>query len=410
MFDLTEKLSIKKIQKQVVVNCTFYFQTAPCRTLIEESLHFAGMGGSACYPVNSENLIEKVASQDSPIVIIEAGDQVITVANNIRHQLHHQTQVILIGSDNSITTLRHLETLGFYYLLWPADKQDVTTLLNELQENVSNNTGIHQRRRAMRTGVIGLNGGVGCTLIAAELAYAIADDSQKQVILVDHACAGSNINIMVGKRDLPRRRIRDQGLAYQTPGASLDHMGAQSQLTRIDRLISYLGYELETHSGEEVREYCNQVLEQLARDVNFYIEDYSASVKFYPDPQWLCSLLDCAIIVVQPSLSSLNEVKRYLQLFRQINENLPNPARLIIILNCNQPGVAVNIKSVESFLQCTVDIVLPFYKHCEEQVTTGNRFFSSKSSLALPFTNLSRLILGKPLIRESLLSRLQALW
>ena len=54
----------------------------------------------------------------------------------------------------------------------------------------------------MRVGVIGLKGGSGCTLLTCELAYSLAKESQKQVILVDHAYTGSNMHIMLGKKTL----------------------------------------------------------------------------------------------------------------------------------------------------------------------------------------------------------------
>nr|MDT0250042.1 hypothetical protein [Endozoicomonas sp.] len=156
---------------------------------------------------------------------------------------------------------------------------------------------------------------------------------------------------------------------------------------------------------DELHEYSNRVLMALAHDANFILEDYSASVKFYPYPKELCRVVDCVVMVVRPTLSGLHESKLFLDQFRDINPGTENPARLIIVLNNNTEGRQISLSVAEEFLGQAVDIEFPYYQKAEEFLISGKRFIDGNTHLTEPFLQLSRQILGKQSAPKSLFSR-----
>ncbi|MCL6268525.1 ParA family protein [Sansalvadorimonas sp. 2012CJ34-2] len=394
----------KKKREVTAASCTLFYQTEECRNQLEEAMKYEGMEVPFCHPCTDSNITDVITGVESPLVLVEIKEDLVNLARLLHPLISHQTRVVLIGRENTITSLRTVEHLGFYYLYWPAEKTDVAAFLHELQEDLQQGKGPQSSRLAKRVAVVGPKGGSGCTMITCELAHGLVKETQQQVILVDHGYTGSAMHIMLGKRDLERMPISEQAQRHHTLGNILDHVGAQSQLSQVDKKISYLGFEIENGGGDELREYTNNVLEPLRNDANFILEDYSASVKFYPQPKWLCLLMDCVIIVVQPTLSSVFETRQFLEVFNRVNEVLSNPARSILVLNHCNPKDSVEKESIEQYLQRPVDIHIPYFKQCEEFLTSGQRFVSSKTPLTRPFINLARLVVGKPVVNGGVFS------
>ena len=401
MLDLETLTGQKKKSEIKAANCTLLFQTQDCRTLIEEAMKYEGMDAPHCELCTDDKIVDAIVQVESPLLLIEMKHNLVDIAHKLRSLVSQATRVVLIGRDDSITALRAVKHLGFYYLYWPAEKMDVAQFLHDLQEDLRQAKGPLSSRYAKRVAVVGPKGGSGCTMITCELTHSLVQESHQPAILVDHGYTCSDMHIMLGKRDLPRRPITEQAQKHHTLGNILDHMGAQSQLSRVDDMISYLGFEVESGAGDDLREYTNNILEPLRQDANFILEDYSASVKFYPQPEWLCPLMDCVIVVIQPTLSGLHEAQVFLEGFKRVNEQIENPARLLLVLNHVHPKDSVEQATLEQYLQARVDIEIPYFKGCEEFLIAGKRFVNNKTPLQKPFINLARLILGKPTIKAS---------
>lgn len=382
------------------------YQTGACFRMLEEALLFEGMEAPQGQKCTDDGLADQVTAANSAFLFAECSGDVVEKAVSLKHLVSRERTVILIGREDKMSTAREVEKLGFYYLYWPAKKDDILSLLHHINDDVNRSHSVNHARAAMRIGVVGLKGGSGCTMIAGELAYSLSRESQQQVILVDHGYKGSNMHIMLGKRDLARRKMTDTAVSHHSLTNTLDHMTAQSQLTELDPNIRYLGLESDTLTPVELYEYNNRLLLALSYDANFIIEDYSASVKIYPDPREICDLVDCIVMVVQPSLSGLHESKIFLQQFMEVNPEMKSPARHIIVLNHNVVSHRINRKAVEEYLDQPVDIEIPYYRKAEEYLTTGKRFIDGNARQATPFRQLSRKIIGKPLVEESLLKKL----
>ena len=410
MFDLPE-VTIKKIGPRVkedikVQNTVVFYQTDDCFYHLKESLRFAGMDSPEKKKCIESEIPDALITTPGSFLFIECQGDAAEQANILRHLIPQEVIAVIIGWEDKMSIAREVEKQGFYYLLWPSKKEDTVALLHHINEDRSRTQPVNRARDAMRVGVIGLKGGIGCTLVTAELAYGLAQESQQQVILVDHGFKATNMHIMLGKRNLTLRKMTDAPLSHHSLTNTLDPMTAQSHLAAVDSGIRYLGLESDTMTPDELHDYNHQLISPLSGDANFILEDFSASVKFYPEPEKLCNTLDCLVVVVQPTLSGLHESKQFLEQFRDVNLQELTPSRLIIVLNYNSPEQHITAKTVEEFLGEPVDIQLPYFKKAEEYLTSGKRFTNSSTKLSAPFKELSRKILGKSRGRRSLLSRL----
>ncbi|AMO55927.1 hypothetical protein GZ77_07520 [Endozoicomonas montiporae] len=386
------------------------YQTKACFNLLKEAMLCEGLAAPSGQSCPIEQVSGVMAKAEEPLLFIEVEDCPFEVALSLKQQVSHNTRVILIGREDRISTYRALEEMGFYYLLWPAEKSEVISFLQALMDDVHRSKGPHFARTAMRIAVVSLKGGTGCTLVAAEMAYGLGRMTRQPVIIADHGYCQSNMAIMLGKKDLARRPISEEGFRHHTLTNILDPVGVQSQLVRVESGISYLGFESREVDSAQMREYTHNMIATQLRDTNFIIEDYSASVNFYPDPQWLCPSVDCVLLVVQPSLSGLHETREFLRQFRAEMANCDDPARLLVVVNHCVPPDTIDKAMVEQFLDYPVSMELPFQKHCETWLTSGKRFMDGKNSLAQPFQQLVRIVLGQPVEKpQSLLQRLKGL-
>ena len=409
MFDLVKAVSSnsqspsRKEQK-----CAVFYQTQECLTVIGEALRFEGMDEPAGIQVKDDSLLESLLTTKAEIMFIEILGDPVVQAEKIRGVVAPGTRVVLIGHLDKISIIRVLVSLGFYYLLWPMSRADICGFLGSLKNDLHKKGASRLERKARRIGVVSLKGGSGCTLVASELAFGLANESHQQIILVDHSYTGSNMHIMLGKKDLQKHSLNERGSENQSLGSMLDYVGAHSQLTRINDAINFLGFEADSGNGDDMREYCHGLLDTLSRDANFIIEDFSASANFYPDPKWLCPLMDCVVLVVAPTLSGLHQTHAFLEKFRQENSERANETRLILLMNQSYQSVSASQETIEQFLGHKIDIHMPHQKNCEEIVTGGQRFIDARTNLTQPFLDLSRLILGKPLPQRSWFARLVA--
>ena len=393
-----EALTGKRNRRELTGSTTaLFYQTEECKGLLEEAMKFEGMDTPFSQECTDTQVADAITGVESHLLLIEVANDIVDVAKRIHPLVPRHTRVILVGRQDSILAMRTIGEIGFYYIYWPATKEDIVAFLRKLKGDQVHNKGPQVMRSAKRIAVVAAKGGSGCTMVTTELAHSLVRETQQQVIIADHGYHGSNMHIMLGQRNLPRRPISEEAQRHHTLGNMLDHVGAQSQLTQVNSKINYLGFEADTGTGEDMREYTSNILEALRRDANFIIEDFSASVNFYPDPTWLCPAMDCVVVLVQPSLSSLHETRSFLEAFKRVNEQIDNPTRLIVMLNNCRPKASIGVNAVEQYLQLTIDIELPYFKQCEEYLAAGKRFVSSRTSLTKPFINLSRQILGKPL-------------
>jgi pilus assembly protein CpaE len=399
MFDLVDILKKNQSETEVkeVITTVLFYQTMVCRELVLEAYRFEGISAPEILTNDDLTISDHVRQQSIEIVIVELNDSdnVTRDAERISHLLPSHASVIVIGSEDAISTIRKLKEMGFYYLFWPISKQELIDFVKSVSSNRQWNIGPGQKRRAKRVAVIGSKGGVGTTLLAAEIANQLVSDKKSSCVVVDHNYAGGNIDIMMGLTNFEKRKLQKGSLL-----TALDLSTAKSLLVKQSDMLSVLSLTADDLNYLEINEYTDSVSDLIAADVNFIVEDVSASSQYLNASFWENS--DCVIFVFTSTVSSLRDVARIKAKFEQLPEK--NRPRVIYALNNTAPErfATVDIAEITKFLKVAPDVVIPYVGNTSKMVLEGKRLTSSTIKSAASIRKLVSLILGEKVHKRSL--------
>ncbi|MFC3023380.1 CpaE family protein [Vibrio zhugei] len=394
MLDLVDILKSGKPDEKPSESITsaLFYQTQQCRQLVLESYRFEGISEPVVAENTDADISEYVRLQTVEIVIIELNDSqnVAEDAKRISHLLPSHASVIVIGSEDAISTIRNLKELGFYYLFWPITKQELIDFVRSVHDNRQRNRGPGQNRRAKQVSVIGAKGGVGTTAISAELSYLLSEVKRASCIVVDHNYNSGNIDIMLGIKQFEKRQIQTGSFAD-----TLDLASAKSLLYKQSELLSLLALTAPNLTQSETTEYHRFVVDIMSSECNFIIEDVSASsgVVFEKDHPWLKS--DCIILITSPTVSSLRDAGR----IKLLIENLPasERPRLIVVVNHIVPEkyASVSQTEIDKFLKQKADVVIPFISNFSDVILGGKRLANNTHKSSASFKSLASLVVGE---------------
>ena len=394
MFDLVDILKSnqsKEIEPEKITSVLFY-QTEQCQNLVLESYRFEGILEPVVALNNDDEISEHVRLQNVEIVIIELNDSknITKDAERISHLLPSHASVIVIGSEDAISTIRNLKGLGFYYLFWPITKQELIDFVRSVHDNRERNRGPGQNRRAKRVSVLGAKGGVGTTAITAELSYLLSADKHASCVVVDHNYTSGNIDIMLGIQKFEKRRIQKGAFTE-----SIDLSSARSLLTKQSDLLSLLALTSNDLSHDEITDYHRTVIDIIMSECNFVIEDMSASCGQVHESKYTWINSDCIILVTSSTVSSLRDAGR----IKLIIDNIPLSQRPRLLLVVNHPlpekYASVTLPEIEKFLGLKADVVIPFIGNFGDVILNGKRLAKLSHKSAQAMKSLASLVVGE---------------
>ena len=398
MFDLVDILkkdSVKPTSHEELQNeitSVLFFQTETCQALVKEAYRFEGLVTPVLLQNNDEQVKEHVRKENIEIVIIELNESenVTLDAERIGHLLPNDASVIVIGSEDAISTIRNLKQMGFYYLFWPITKNELIEFVISVHENRNRNRGLGQRRKAKQISILGCKGGVGTTFVSTEVAYLLSEEKHSSCVLIDNDYQGGNIDIMMGMERFEKREIRPGTLA-----TTLDNISAQSLLTKHTNLLSVLSLTSSGLGNHEIKEYTKAVSEQVAVDVNFIVDDLSSIASQVFNKQELVEISDCIILVFSPTVSGLREAARIKQ--RLMEENTDSQLRMIMVMNYSMPHAAatISLAEAEKYLHQKVDIVIPYVKKLDAMILDNQRISQQRGKAPKALNSLASLIVGE---------------
>lgn len=397
MFDLVD--SLKKSKKtspaveQEKISTVLFYQTAECEELVLEAYRFDGIAPPAVVKNTAVDITEHVRHSDIEVVIVELNnsDDVSGDAERISHLLPNHASVIVIGSEDAISTIRNLKAIGFYYLFWPITKQELIDFVRSVSENRKQNShrGPGQNRRAKYISIVGAKGGVGSTFITAEMSYQLSAHKKSSCLVVDQNHTTGDLDIMMGIRDYERRKVQKGEIA------NINESFAQSMVFQQNSLLSVLSLSSETLDDLTLLEYSNSVVDYLAADVNFVIEDRSASVAFGLEADRFVSLCDVIVLVMSASVSSVRDAARMRDKIRR--HNTSESLRLILVMNHIMPEKSETItkEDAEIFLKQPIDVDIPFCEMLSTYILDNKRIAKTSLKAAKPLRQLTSIILGE---------------
>lgn len=397
MFDLVDSLrksrNTESIVEQEKIRSVLFSQTAECEELVLEAYRFEGIAPPAVIANDDVEIAEHVRHSEIEIVIVELNNSkdVSADAERISHLLPNHASVIVIGSEDAISTIRNLKSIGFYYLFWPITKQELIDFVRSVSDNRKrhSNRGPGQNRRAKYISIVGAKGGVGATFVCAEMAYQLSAHKKSSVLVVDQNHSTGDLDIMMGIRDYERRKVQKNQVS------SVDDSIAQSLVFRQNNLLSVLSLTSDNVDNLALLEYTNSVVDYLANDVNFVIEDRSASVAFGLESDRFISECDVIVLVMSASVASVRDAARMRDKIKRINTD--ESLRLILVMNHVMPRKSETLskEDAEAFLKQSIDIDIPFCEQLPTLILDNKRIAKSSLKAAQPLRQLTSTILGE---------------
>ncbi|MDG3085991.1 type II secretion system protein Z [Vibrio hannami] len=369
-----------------------FFQTDECRSLVLEAFRFEGMPEPAIQSNKEADIKQHVRDTNVEIVILELNqsDNVVADAEKVNHLLPNDASVIVVGSEDAISTIRNLKQLGFYYLFWPITKQELTEFVKGVAENRNRNKGLGKKRIAKQISFVGCKGGVGTTFLSSEIGYVLSEAKSSSCVVVDNDYQGGNLDIMLGVEKFEKRQIRSGNFI-----SSLDSTTSQSLLNRQSKMLSVLSLSSAELPDNEVYGYTKTVSEFLAEEVNFILDDISSSCTQTITYEMVAERSDCVVLVFSPTVSAVREAAKIRKRILDASNN--DKLRLILVLNRTIPDASstVELNEMDKFLRQPVDVEIPYIKKLDTLLLDNKRIWKQRGKPARAIEKLASLIVGE---------------
>ncbi|WP_045414503.1 chromosome partitioning protein ParA [Vibrio owensii] len=402
MFDLGKSLKANKPNlidtTDGPTGCALLYQSEDCASLVREMFQFEGWNEPKCIKQSAVSSTF-YSEQSGNIVILELNQSTDIVADAQEFASHLPTHkgIIVIGQEDSISTLRKLKDMGFYYLFWPINKHEFADFVINVHRNLQTYSGVSKQRKAKRVAVVGSKGGIGTSLISTELSSKLSSQ-EIDTILVDHQYNDSNIDVLLALEEFRSRAIDE----YSVPIHELDTDGAISYLTKIRKNLRLLALRGD-RSQEDILSYNLTLCELLSRNTNFIVEDFSGSVDFKVDPHMLIENFDVVVVVFEPSVSSVRNAKAFITQLENKQISMSKRVRMITLANHHRPEstFVIDQGDLQKYLGSEVNLNMPYCRSLSHLIIEGKRAHKHDKSVNTTIEELTRLINGQTTNRST---------
>lgn len=285
-----------------------------------------------------EVLIIDISNQDRPLQALAELCDVIEPA----------TRLLVLGDTDDVDLYRHIirNTGALDYIFKPITLEMIGRQLAPLitRQSLAGDSA----RGGRVIAVTGARGGVGASIVAANLAWRLGVDSNRHTVLVDADMHAGIIPNLVGIetnsrliRLLEAKEIVVQGSIEDTTQPVNSRLHLLSGQLPSNEVLSYVSGTAQT------------LIEALRLRYNFVVMDIPFLL--VPSHRELLELAHHRLIVFDPSLASLRDTLRLLELSS-------GPKRLqrpTLLLNRDQRPGSLGRKQIEEGLKRKIDVVIP---------------------------------------------------
>lgn len=392
LLDLSSVHTSRKSGDEHKFSSVLFSQTQECIDLILSAFRFEGISAPSIVDNFEDEIAEYVQSSTIDIVLLELNesDDVARDAEHISRLLPTNASVIIIGSEDAISTIRKLKDLGFYYVFWPVTKEEFIDFVNNVYENMENNKNIGKARTAKQVAVLGTKGGVGTSFITAELAFLISHSMKSNSVIIDCDYSSGDQDILLGVKNFKRYEVN-----MNSVDGSGDFLLGESFTTKIDNQLALLAIDSEDIQYKDLFEYTIELSKQLDPKTNFVFYDLSATISFQLDITQYIKEWDIIVLVVEPSISSVREAAKYLKILSSYKDD--KSVRVLTVFNYARTGkgLLVTKQDAEEYLYISFDVVIPYYPDILGMFLKGKHAAMQNTSVGTCIKELAHLILGE---------------
>lgn len=392
LIDILNK-KVSQTHSTTGIRSVVFYQTEECKTLIREACNFEGFNLPEFQPLTDENVTEFSKGEDIELIIVELNESpdLVVDAERICHLIPNTASVIIVGKEDSISTIRRLRSLVLYYLFWPVTKEEFIDFALGVYRNREANNGVGLTRKAKQISFIGCKGGVGNTFICAEIGRYLSSERHASCVLIDNAYHGGNMDIMLGIEGFEKREIRAGSQVL-----NLDEAASQSLLKKQSSSLAVLSLTSNDMEVEELKQFTKSASGHISQTSNFLLEDLSNTSSLIYSVKELVEVSNCIVLTFSPSVSSLREAGLFK---RKLDDSmgLDNTLRVILVMNNSLANgdATVTQQEAEKYLKSPIDIVIPHIKKLDFKLMEGKSIISMGGKPARTLETLGALILGE---------------
>ncbi|MDZ3831291.1 MAG: pilus assembly protein CpaE [Sphingopyxis sp.] len=345
-----------------------------------------------CNKGGLRNAVQSLSVSASPNILFvdmsESGDPINDI-NALAEVCEPGTVVIAAGQVNDVRLYRDLLSSGIQdYLLKPLSLDQVRDSLNMAQAMLSapKHADMHDDKPHHLMAVVGVRGGVGASLVATSLAWAMSEQAGRQTALLD-----LDVHFGTGALTLdlePGRGLID---AIDNP-SRIDGLFIERAMVRASDKLSLLSAEAPIHQPVMTDGSAFfQLEEELRSAFEMTIVDIPRQV-LIPFPH-LVSEAGTILLVSDVTLAAARDTIRLLSWFKQ---NIPG-ARVVLVANKFQNAIGeLSRKEFESSIERSIDVVIPFDPKLVAQAAKLGKSYAEickGTKAGQVWTNLMRVIL-----------------
>jgi pilus assembly protein CpaE len=360
--------------------------------LIRAAAHEMGWPIEKCNKGGLRNAVQSLSVSASPNILFvdmsESGDPINDI-NALAEVCEPGTVVIAAGQVNDVRLYRDLLSSGIQdYLLKPLSLEQVRESLTMAQAMLTapKHADMLDDKPHHMMAVVGVRGGVGASLVATSLAWAISEQAGRQTALLD-----LDVHFGTGALTLdlePGRGLID---AIDNP-SRIDGLFIERAMVRASDKLSLLSAEAPIHQPVMTDGSAFfQLEEELRGAFEMTIVDLPRQV-LIPFPH-LVSEAGTILLVSDVTLAAARDTIRLLSWFKQ---NVPG-ARVVLVANKFQNAIGeLSRKEFESSIERSIDIVIPFDPKLVSQSAKLGKSYAEickGTKSAQVWNNLTRLIL-----------------
>ncbi|NHN90932.1 AAA family ATPase [Acetobacter sicerae] len=288
-------------------------------------------------------------SPDILIIDVSGEEQPITALVELSNVLEPDVKVLVIGDRQDANFYRQLTRgLGVAeYLYKPLNRSMVSRFFGPFLNEDEYTPEATRGGRVL--GFVGARGGVGTTTIAANFSWYLGEVARRHSLVIDGDLYTGALSILMGTKT-------DSGLrtAFETP-QRVDELFIERSAQKIGERCDVLSSQADMSEVISIsKDGPSHLIDVVKKKYNYISIDIPRG--FGEISRSMIDLCEQKIIIIDPSLTSLRDVLRYIS----YQKNSKYGARPLVVLNkLGKPGT-LSLKEVTDGLGRPPDVVIPF--------------------------------------------------
>lgn len=327
--------------------------------------------------------IADLATDASPRVLVVDVSGIadpMTAINRLADVCNPRTEVIVVGERNDIVLYRDLKAAGVAeYFFKPLVSSVITRALNTLLQ------GSPEVR--LRTGklvvTLGVRGGVGATTIATQLAWHLAEERQRRVLLLDLDMQSGDAALQLDAA--PNHALRE---ALHHPDR-VDDLFLERGITQVtERLSLFATLEPLADDVAPSEDAVMHLLAVLVRRYRFVIVDLNAALALHVPK--LLQAANVILLVSDGTLISARETGRWRE---RIGANSPQRTTLHVLNKQGADG-ALPDEELDRALGSRPDVAIPYDRELARTAVLGTKAIQAGAGVRRGLAVLTRELAG----------------